>query len=217
MAMNPAVLTIIVFARAPVPGRCKTRLIPAYGARGAVRIHRQLVRKTLATACALPRTKVELWCEPDTGHSFFRQLRRDFGVALRRQPAGDLGRKMALALARTLTAGARKVLLIGTDCAALTPADLETAAAALQHGDVVLQPAEDGGYVLIGARRTSPSMLQDVAWSSGRELRQTLSRLQRRQLHYRLLPTRWDVDHPREVRRAKREGLLAPIHIRKEP
>lgn len=206
--MNPPGLTVIVFSRAPVPGRCKTRLMPVYGARGAARIHRQLVRKTLRTACALTGAKVELWCEPDTGHGFFLQLRHDFGVTLRRQAAGDLGRKMALALSRTLAAGAGKVLLIGTDCAVLGPIDLNAAATALEHKDVVLQPSEDGGYVLIGARQISPGALRGVAWSSGRELQQTLSGLRRRQLHAALMPELWDVDEACDVRRARRTGLL---------
>jgi hypothetical protein len=200
--------TVIVFARAPVPGACKTRLIPAYGARGAARIHRALVRRTLETVSALPRTRIELWCEPDTEHGFFSTLRRQFGLHLARQPTGDLGRKMGLALTRRLAAGCGKALLIGTDCPALTTADLRAAAAALDGADVVLQPSEDGGYALIGAQRFAPSALRGIDWSSGRELQQTLARLRCRGLSCELLPLRWDVDQPKDVKRAQRAGLL---------
>ena len=199
---------IIVFARAPVPGFCKTRLIPKYGARGAAQLHRRLVRGTLATVCAMKSARVELWCEPDTGHGFFLALRRQFGFVLRAQPAGDLGRKMALALTRTLARGENKVLLVGTDCAALRTADLRTASAALDHSDAVLQPSEDGGYVLIGAKCFATSALRGVRWSSGDELRQTCARLANRGISCALMPELWDVDFPRDVRRARLLGLL---------
>ena len=200
--------TIIVFARAPVPGLCKTRLIPKYGALGAARLHRGLVRKTLATVCAVKSARIELWCEPHVRHGFFLMLRRQFGVVLRAQPAGDLGRKMALALTRTLARGKKRVLLVGTDCAALRTVDLSTALAALDRSDAVLQPSEDGGYVLIGASRFAVSALRGVRWSSGNELRQTRARLARRGISCALMPALWDVDFPRDVKRARVDGLL---------
>lgn len=198
---------ILVFARAPVPGRCKTRLIHNYGARGAARIHRDLTLRALATAQA-SGASVELWCTPSVRHAFFLRCRRTFGVRLRAQPAGDLGRKMGLTLSRTLARGPRAALIVGTDCPALSPADLHAAAAALRNHDVVLQPAEDGGYVLIGARRFAATALRDIQWSSGDELRQTRHCLQRLGLGWKELPVRWDVDWPADVRRAKREGFL---------
>jgi uncharacterized protein len=198
--------TILVFARAPVPGRCKTRLAPKYGARGAARIHRQLVLRTLATAADSGAT-IELWCEPHARHGFFLSCRRRFGARLRRQAAGDLGRKMALALADRLATGAPRVLLLGTDCPALALDDLQRASAALDDVDVVLQPAEDGGYVLIGARRIAPAALRGIRWSAGVELGQTQTRLRRLGLRAHLLPTLWDVDWPADVRRARRAGL----------
>jgi len=141
-------------------------------------------------------------------HAFFLKCRREFGVALKSQPAGDLGRKMALALVRTLETGADKILIVGTDCPALTAADLQAAAAALDRHDVVLQPAQDGGYVLIGARRFNAGALRNIFWSSGLELAQTRRRFARFRLGHALLPERWDVDWPADVRRARRLGFL---------
>jgi rSAM/selenodomain-associated transferase 1 len=196
---------ILVFARAPVAGRCKTRLISRYGARGAARLHRLL---TLRTLRALRGADVELWCEPDSRHAFFLACRREFGVALRRQPAGDLGRKMALALTRSLSAGARKVIIVGTDCPLLDLADIEAAQAALDSSDVVLQPSSDGGYVLIGAQRFAANALRNIDWSSGGEGRQTRNRLVQLGFTVRNLPERWDIDWPQDVRRARATGLL---------
>ena len=196
---------ILVFARAPVPGRCKTRLIPALGARGAAALHRRLVRKTLQSACAAG--DVELWCAPDTGHGFFAACRREFGVRLRRQPPGDLGRRMALALNRALRDDAGPVVLVGSDCPVFTPGDFAAALAALAQRDCVLQPSADGGYVLIGARRLERRALAGIAWSSGRELAQTRRRFARLDLRWsesRALP---DIDTPADYRRARRRGV----------
>lgn len=194
-----------MFARAPVPGRCKTRLIPRYGARGAARLHRMLTLKTLQ---AVRGADVELWCEPSSQHGFFLQCRRKFGLTLRRQPVGDLGRKMALALVRSLAGTARKVLIVGTDCPGLTRGDFEAAASALDVADVVLQPSADGGYVLIGARRFATSALRNILWSSGAEGRQTRNRLERLDFSVSEMPERWDVDWPTDVRRARAVGLV---------
>lgn len=114
---------------------------------------------------------------------------------------------MGLAMLRALR-GADKVLIVGTDCPALTIADLQAAADALDQADVVLQPSSDGGYVLIGARRCEMRALHAIAWSSGAELQQTRNRLRRLGLAWKELPTRWDVDWPADVRRARRTGLL---------
>jgi uncharacterized protein len=200
-----ATARILVFARAPVPGRCKTRLIPALGRQGAARLHGQLVRRALAQACAsaLP---VELWCAPDASHGFFAACRRDYGVRLRRQPAGDLGRRMALALARALR-DADRAILVGSDCPELTARDFTAAAAALARADCVLQPSRDGGYVLIGARRLEHRALAGIAWSSGRELAQTRSQLNDLGLSFSEATPLADIDTPTDYREARRRGL----------
>lgn len=196
-----AAARILVFARAPVPGRCKTRLIPALGAPGAAALHRRLVLRTLAAARASGAT-VELWCAPDTGHGFFAACRRDHGVRLRRQPRGDLGRRMALALRDG------HAVLVGSDCPEFTPRDFHAALAALGAADCVLQPSRDGGYVLIGARRLERSALAGIAWSSGRELAQTRGRFARLGLRWKELRPLGDVDTPADYRRARRLALL---------
>jgi hypothetical protein len=198
---------ILVFARAPVPGRCKTRLIPALGAAGAAALHRRLTLRTLAAARGAG-VAIELWCAPDARHAFFAGCRRRFGVRLRRQPAGDLGRRMALALARALRDGATAAVLVGTDCPNLTAADLRSALAVLNRRDAVLQPSSDGGYVLIGARRVERRALAGIAWSSGRELAQTRRRFARLGLRWDELAPRADVDTPADLRSARRERIL---------
>lgn len=203
--MNGAI-RIQVFARAPVAGTCKTRLIPRLGAIGAMRLHARLVERALDLAQAARLGPVELWTTPSPAHPFFARLRRTRGLRLRRQCSGDLGRKMAHALSCALREGAAGAVLIGTDAANLNVDDLRAAARALAELDVVLQPAADGGYVLIATRRALGAALRGVSWSSGRELRQTCARLrtQRVALH----AMRWDIDHPRDLRKARFSGLL---------
>lgn len=201
---------IIVLARAPVAGQCKTRLIPARGARGAALLHQRLVRRSVRSAVGTA-AGVELHGTPQAGHGCFLALRRDHPLQLRRQPHGELGPRMLKALNRALHRGTAAAVVIGTDCAALTTGDLLAAFEALEGGaDAVLQPAEDGGYVLLGLRRPlAPHALNGVLWSSGCELGQTLARLRRAAFpRVHLLPTLWDLDRPADLRRAKRAGLL---------
>ncbi|ULQ46546.1 TIGR04282 family arsenosugar biosynthesis glycosyltransferase [Flagellatimonas centrodinii] len=199
---------IRVFARAPVAARCKTRLIPAIGARGAARVQQQLCRRTLATATAtgLP---VELWTAPDSGHPLFTALRRQYGIALRRQPRGDLGHRMAIALSQR-PPGVTAVLVIGTDAPGLTVAALQAAARALQPADrALLLLAADGGFVAIGSRRAVH--LRAVAWSSGREAAQTLRRLRQQGLDVLQEGGYQDLDEPADLRAARRAGQLPRV------
>jgi len=199
---------ILIFARAPVPGACKTRLIPAVGRLGAARVQRQLLEKTLETAVASGLAPVELWCEPDCRHPFLQRCRSDYGVRLHRQPVGNLGRKMSEALRMTLHES-RYAVLIGTDCPALSSSDIANALAVLRKGSAaVFQPSEDGGYVLVGASRAEPRLFRGIAWGSSQVMSATRKRLARLGTAWTELPTLWDVDQPADLRRALAAGLL---------
>ena len=139
---------IIVFARAPVPGATKTRLIPALGAEGAAMLHRRLVRRMLAEAVASGLGPVDLYCTPDTSHPFFAQCAGEFGVGLAVQFGADLGDRLCHAFAQSL-ARSRHALVVGSDIPALMAHHLKLARAALDAKDAVYAPAEDGGYVLV--------------------------------------------------------------------
>jgi rSAM/selenodomain-associated transferase 1 len=197
---------LLVFARAPVPGAVKTRLIPALGADAAADLHARLLARTLETACAANLAPVELWCTPDADHPAFAGAAGRLGVTLRVQPAGDLGHRMRVALESTLADGGRAVL-IGCDCPVLSVDDLAGAFSALADHDVVLGPAEDGGYVLIGARRVTPVLFDGIDWGGPRVLRQTRGRLVALGWRWHELRTLWDVDRPEDVVRFEELGL----------
>jgi rSAM/selenodomain-associated transferase 1 len=193
---------LLVFARAPVPGRVKTRLIPAVGGEEAARIHMELVRRTLRTATAL--MPVELCCAPDAGHPFFEDCARDFGVTLRGQSGADLGERMQHAIDEALRR-CRGAIVIGCDCPELAAADLDAAARLLEHeADVVLGPAEDGGYYLVGLGRPCAALFEGVQWGSGTVLARTRANAAALGLRLRELPMRWDVDRPEDLRRYRR-------------
>jgi rSAM/selenodomain-associated transferase 1 len=199
---------IIVFARAPVPGEAKTRLIPALGAAGAARLHARLVERTLATACAAGVGAVELCCAPDATHTFFAACAARFGVALTAQGAGDLGARMRRALAVALPA-----VLIGSDCPAMTPDYLRGAAGALGDGcDLVFGPADDGGYVLVGANRLNAGCFERISWGGPEVMATQRLRLRAWGLRWTELAPLWDVDRPGDLERLRvlQPELLAP-------
>ena len=205
--MNIAGCRIIVFAKAPVPGRVKTRLIPSLGPSGAASLFERLVMRILSIAIDAQVGPVDLWCTPSAGHPFFRQCARKFPVSLFDQIAGDLGSRMAHAVRETLRS-ASTALLIGTDCPSLTSDDLRTGAGALRRGaDAVISPAEDGGYVLIGLRRYAPELFSGISWGTGSVLHQTRERFSGLGWEWCTLSEQWDVDRPEDVERLKREDF----------
>lgn len=201
---------LLIFAKAPIPGQVKTRLIEKYGARGAARLYRLLLHRTLKGATVEPLCPVQLWCAPHSGHAFFLACRRDYGLELRTQRGADLGQRMHHALAAALQNSAY-ALLIGSDCASLGTAELRSALQALQEGrDAVLGPAADGGYLLIGLRRPCGELLRGIPWSGPRVLAITRERLRQAGLEWTELSPGWDVDRPADVRRLQelfRENL----------
>jgi rSAM/selenodomain-associated transferase 1 len=198
--MTPDGCPVLVFAKAPVAGRVKTRLIPELGAERARDVYEHLLHRTVRLALESGVGPVSLWCAPDAGHPVFQLLSSRYPVGLARQMGADLGERMARALALALE-GADRAVLIGSDCADLTADDLREASAALARGsDAVLGPAVDGGYVLIGVRRPGSPLFVDVPWSTDRVLAVTRERLTSAGWSWHELAPRHDVDLPADLR-----------------
>lgn len=199
---------VIVYARAPEPGRVKTRLIPELGERGAARLHVRMLRHALRTALTAGVGPVELHCAPQRNLPFFRDLERRLGLRLRAQGRGDLGARMHRSFERALKVHTCAVL-IGSDCPALRPADLRAAVRALKSGaDAVFAPAEDGGYPLVGLQRPSQRLFEGISWGGSDVMHRTRARLRALRWRWRELRTLWDVDRPEDVGRLWRSGLL---------
>jgi uncharacterized protein len=197
-------VAVAVLAKAPIAGFVKTRLIPALGAAGAAALQERLIERAVETACAAASGRVTLWMTPTAPHACFAAIASRHDVALVRQPDGDLGARMLAAF----EAAGSPAIVIGTDCPVLTPAHLREAAGFLREGsDVVVVPAEDGGYVLIGSRRPQPSLFADMPWSSDTVMAETRRRLARLALAWREPEMLWDIDRPDDIERLRQVGL----------
>lgn len=192
---------LIIFARFPQPGRAKTRLIPAVGPERAAAIQRELTRRTLAQAHRLSARQP---CQVEVRYSGGtpEQMHDLYGLGgtnCRPQTGGDLGARLEAAVLAAFEEGARRVVVIGTDCPELSDEHLLAAFQGLENAEVAIGPALDGGYYLIGLRRDVPGIFRDVDWSTERVLEQTLARCRvaRCRVH-RLVPLA-DVDHPEDL------------------
>jgi rSAM/selenodomain-associated transferase 1 len=199
---------ILVFAKAPVAGAAKTRLIPLLGADGAAALHSRLISRALVTARAATPDSLALWCAPDAGDAFLQSAARQYGAGLQVQQGADLGARMAHAFDTTLQ-HACHAICIGADCPALTALHLRDASDALREGhDAVFVPAEDGGYALIGLSRAAPELFTGIAWGEATVMAQTRGRLRELGLRWRELETLWDIDRPEDYLRLQQSGLL---------
>ncbi|MGH8648704.1 MAG: TIGR04282 family arsenosugar biosynthesis glycosyltransferase, partial [Burkholderiales bacterium] len=168
---------MIVFARAPRQGSVKTRLIPLLGAEGAAALHARLVERTLETARAASFRRIELHGTPDINDPFFRSCAARPAVVLAAQAGGDLGARMLAAFKSALAIHPR-VLLLGSDCPALTARHLRQADRSLRDGaDAVFVPCEDGGYALIGLRRVDARLFDSIVWGGENVMADTRARL----------------------------------------
>jgi rSAM/selenodomain-associated transferase 1 len=186
------VTRIVVFAKAPVPGRVKTRLIPALGADGAARLAREMLEGTVQEALATGHA-VELCGEPDPAR--WHSARP--GLTLMDQGDGPLGERLARAAERVL--GEEWILLIGADCPEVDRGLLQSAAAALQKHDAVLHPAHDGGYALLGLRRFDRSIFEGIDWSTDVVTRQTIAKIEALGWSLHVGEAVRDVDEPEDL------------------
>jgi rSAM/selenodomain-associated transferase 1 len=214
--MNEPV-AVAVLAKAPLPGFAKTRLIPALGAEGAALLQARLIEHAVATACVARVGPITLWAAPDETHPLFHAIAARLGVALARQRGGDLGARLAGVFARLFARGFRAAVAIGSDAPTLPPRYLRDAVGILLGGeaDVVLGPARDGGYYLIGLRSPAPRLFTGVPWSTGAVYESTIARARRANLSVASLPPWDDVDTIEDLGRlasalARRRGAVAP-------
>ncbi|MCU0955762.1 MAG: TIGR04282 family arsenosugar biosynthesis glycosyltransferase [Hydrogenophaga sp.] len=192
---------IIVFAKAPVEGFAKTRLIPALGASGAARLAASMLRHAVEQALASGIGTVEVCVTPAPQDPIWSGLlpHHPSALSVSDQGQGDLGERMARAARRTLGAG-QPVLLMGTDCPDLTAERIRAAANGLCTCDAALVPAFDGGYVLLAMNRFDASLFQDIAWSTPSVAEVTQSRIERLGWRLATLPALHDIDEPEDLR-----------------
>ena len=184
-----------IFCKLPEPGKVKTRLAECIGDVGAADVAAGLAKRTISRLSKHFRT--EIWYTLEDTIGFLDQFP---DVDQRQQVTGDLGERMRFALVDGLNESA-KVVLVGSDSPLIDAAYVGEAFERLNDHDVVLGPAEDGGYGLIGVRDAVPSVFQDIAWSTASVLSETCRCLNDVGTDYALLPLIWDVDRPGDVER----------------
>lgn len=182
---------LCLFTRTPRPGSCKTRLIPELGADGACAAHIELVEGQLRRLDEMCVSK-SLWIT-ETSESV-RSWARQFGYEMHEQMGADLGERMGFAFADEFARGAERVVLIGGDCPEIDARYVDDAFNALLTHDLVLGPAVDGGYGLIGLNCERPVLFCGVPWGAGRVLDKTLEIASQSGLATVLLSEIWDVD-----------------------
>ena len=181
-----------VFAKAPISGEVKTRLAADIGDAKACDVYKQLLSNTLQNGVS-EDWHTEIWCTPDDGHPFFKELSEQYKVSRRIQYDGNLGQRMLYALQHGQL-NAQKVVLVGSDCPVLSLETIQAAFNALDTCDVVFSPAEDGGYVLVGCNTTCEGMFEGVEWGVSKTLQQNIFAIEYCGLSCQLLPMLWDVD-----------------------
>jgi uncharacterized protein len=193
--------TLIIFSRYPEPGKTKTRMIPALGALGAAELQREMTEYTLKTAIALRsfrNVEIEVHFAGGDIQSMKEWLGEDFDYIP--QVSGDLGHKMRLAFERAFTLNNQRVVIIGTDCPDIDQSILTKSFNSLEHHDLVLGVAEDGGYYLIGLNQPIVELFHNITWGTEQVLNQTKNIAQQLKLDVHYLPTLADVDRPEDLK-----------------
>jgi uncharacterized protein len=196
---------LVVIAKEPVPGAVKTRLAPVLGADGAARAAAAMLQDTVA---AMAQVDAEPWvcfAPPDARG---RMARLTPGCRLLAQVEGDLGDRLAGCFAALLGEGAERVVIVGADTPHVPRATYEAAFALLDRVDVVLGPAADGGYYLVGAKAARPELFVGVPMGTDEVLRMTIQRAARRRLRVGTVPLLRDLDRLEDLRAALATGAL---------
>jgi len=208
--------TLIIFAKAPQPGKTKTRLIPEIGSQRAAHLHTKLVLHTLDTAQQAQADHIELWCTPSSDHPFFETCSQQFDITLHSQYGQDLGERMANAIESALQYS-HDVIIIGTDCPSITVNTLQQAGDMLKQGvDAVIAPASDGGYVLLGLTRSSPVLFESIAWGTDSVLQTTRDRFYILGWQWRELAEHQDIDRPEDLEQLMTDQTFRSILISKD-
>jgi len=182
---------LLILLKAPIKGTVKTRLAAETGPAMALDIYRQLLDRVVAAASSLQA--VELHYTPAAEAQLVSPWLKP-GWSLHPQVDGNLGTRMHHAFSQAFQSGAQRVVMIGTDCPEVNLTDIRSAWAALARHELVLGPAMDGGYWLIGLNRPQPELFRAINWSTATVLTETLDRASQLGLSHHLLRTLSDVD-----------------------
>lgn len=199
---------LIVFVKNPILGQVKTRIANTIGNELALKIYQYLMQKTFDVCCDIDCQKYVFYSDFIINDDMWS--RADFFKSI--QVGTNLGKRMAQAFASVISNKPKNCLLIGSDCPYITQEIIMQSFEALRKVDVVIGPAVDGGYYLLGMKNMHPVLFDNIEWSSSKVLKQTLQHIQNYQLTYALMPLLSDVDTEQDWNKFVRwKGLEMPI------
>lgn len=192
------VIRIVIFAKAPLPGLAKTRLIPAIGHEGSARLAVKLLQHAVDQAVSAQLGPVELCVSPSASDPLWNELGLPSSVEITEQSSGDLGERMSRVTKRVIDNG-ESIILVGTDCPGLTAEKMREAALALNSHDVCLVPVSDGGYALLGLNEHLASLFSDMPWSTDSVAQLTRQRVLAEGRALYQLKSLHDIDRPQDL------------------
>jgi rSAM/selenodomain-associated transferase 1 len=199
---------LLVFAKTPKPGKVKTRLLAAVSADVAAALHAACIEDTLRVVRKMRGCDAFVFAAGGTG--YFRRLVKKQGSSARMQVlpqrGSDLGARMENAFRKCFAMGFREVVVIGTDAPWMGVERVRRAFAELKANEVVIGPAEDGGYYLLGMRKMVAEIFQGIPWGTERVLELTLEVIAEQKVRGKLLRRDFDLDRPEDLKRAA--GML---------
>lgn len=210
---------LLIFVKEPVPGQVKTRLADEIGADAACQVYRRSVERTLERLSVLrKRNEITLCTEPAGAMDRIRTWLGS-GWPVLPQRGATLGERLADATNKTFIAGADRIVVIGTDSPWLGDALIDKAFSAMEQADLVLGPAVDGGYYLVGLAKPAPGLFRGIAWSTSQVLNQTLTNARTLGVTMSLLPTGYDIDRLTDLQRWMEEdphhGITVPLSTKR--
>ena len=192
--------SIVMFSKAPEPGKVKTRLTSHMSDLEAASFHEAFVLDTLDTLAGIEDTKKYLACHPDREHVFFQELEESFDIKTFNQEGKDLGERMGNAFRYLRKMGHKEIVIIGSDSPNLPAEILHEAFERLKTDGLVIGPSLDGGYYLIGISGKIPDLFSGIEWGTDKVFEETLKKAKESKLDFSLLPFWYDIDTIKELR-----------------
>jgi hypothetical protein len=196
--------TLIIFVKNPDLGKVKTRLAKSIGEEKALLVYIKLLLKTKKLASSLKMKKVVFYSERIDSDDIWTNSKFEKKL----QEGENIGERMHRAIFETIEKGAEKVCLIGSDTPDLSDKIINTAFEQLSHHDVVLGPAKDGGYYLIGLKKPNKTLFSNISWSTEFVLKETMSEIRKLKLRCALLQVLVDIDTFEDLRSWDQDSLL---------
>ena len=201
---------LLIFLKYPEPGKVKTRLTQYIGKEKAAHIYSVMAETIIHHVSKSTEYKAIIFFDPPERKTDVKNWLPNNDCKFLPQEGNSLGERMANAFSKAFSLGAEKAVIIGTDCIDISNDLISVAFATLDITDVILGPAEDGGYYLLGLKKLIPEIFNNIDWSTNRVLNQTLKTLREKGLRFQLLQTLKDIDTANDLN----DELLSKIHER---